>query len=109
MGFGAGVGFSGEAAPSGAASPRAACGSSGPGAALEFFVLPPDPCWRRIWWADPGARRVLRLLPATATMAAEARRCAGTGGRSPGSFIDESSAATRRTGTAASLIGPSFP
>ena len=34
---------------------------------------------------------------------------AGTGGRSPRSFIDESSAAARRMGTAASLIGQRFP
>ena len=39
MVFGDGAGFSGEAAPTGAASPRASCGSSGPGAALEFSVF----------------------------------------------------------------------
>ena len=73
MGFGVGAGFSGDAAPTGAVSPRTTCGSSRAGAPLEFFCLPPDPCWRRIWRVGVRARRASRLRARSRLKVAAAR------------------------------------
>ena len=71
--FGVEATFSGGGAPWGSSSSRSTCGGSRPGVVLEHFVLPSDPCWRRIWRLEPRAGLARRLLSASTTKTAAAR------------------------------------
>ena len=71
--FGVGAAFSGGGALRGSSSSRATCGGSGPGAVLEFLSLPPDPCWRQIWWLERRLGRLWWIRSASPTKTAAAR------------------------------------
>ena len=106
--FGVGVGSSGEAAPSGAASPRTTCGSTGPGAALVFFVFLPDSRWRRIWRVDPGAGQA-RWLPSASTMVTAAAKRRGRAGGTSAPLVQRPKfRPARRRLTAASFKGAKY-
>ena len=71
--FGVEAAFSGGRAPWGSSSSRSTCRGSRPGVVLEYFVLPSDPCWRRIWRLERGAGQARRSLSASTSKTAAAR------------------------------------